>query len=122
MTKVLIIGSGAREHALAQTFLKSPQVDEVVVTPGNDGMTDDHLRRVEIPVTNLIELRDFANQEHVDLTFVGNEEPLTLGIVDVFTEASLKIFGPTKKQLNLKVLNHLRRTFFKSTIFQLRNQ
>lgn len=102
MTKVLIIGSGAREHALAQTFLKSPQVDEVIVTPGNDGMTDDHLRRVEIPVTNLIELRDFANQEHVDLTFVGNEEPLTLGIVDVFTEASLKIFGPTKKAAQLE--------------------
>ncbi|MDC2815716.1 phosphoribosylamine--glycine ligase [Leuconostoc suionicum] len=102
MTKVLIIGSGAREHALAQTFLKSPQVDEVIVAPGNDGMSDDHLRRVEIPVTNLIELRDFANQEHVDLTFVGNEEPLTLGIVDVFAEASLKIFGPTKKAAQLE--------------------
>ena len=68
-------------------------------------MTDDHLRRVEIPVTNLIELRDFANQEHVDLTFVGNEEPLTLGIVDVFTDLSVWMgIRKTIEQVNANAL------------------
>ncbi|GMA69219.1 phosphoribosylamine--glycine ligase [Leuconostoc litchii] len=102
MAKVLIVGSGAREHALAQTFLRSEQVEEVVVAPGNDGMIDEHLRRVQLPVTNLIGLRDFAIQEQIDLTFVGNEEPLTLGIVDVFRAANLSIFGPTKAAAQLE--------------------
>ena len=102
MKKVLIIGSGAREHALAQAFLRSDQVTTVIVAPGNDGMTDAGLKRVTIPATNLLGLRDLAISESVDLTFVGNEEPLTLGIVDLFEAAELPIFGPSKVSAQLE--------------------
>ncbi|MEX0380528.1 phosphoribosylamine--glycine ligase [Leuconostoc sp. MS02] len=102
MKKVLIIGSGAREHALAQTFLRSEQVTTVIVAPGNDGMTDDGLKRMTVPVTDLLGLRDLAISEAVDLTFVGNEEPLTLGIVDLFEASDLAIFGPSKVAAQLE--------------------
>lgn len=102
MKKVLIIGSGAREHALAQTFLRSEQVTTVIVAPGNDGMTDAGLKRMTVPVTDLLGLRDLAISEAVDLTFVGNEEPLTLGIVDLFEASDLAIFGPSKVAAQLE--------------------
>ena len=102
MKKVLIIGSGAREHALAQTFLRSEQVTTVIVAPGNDGMTDAGLKRMIVPVTDLLGLRDLAISEAVDLTFVGNEEPLTLGIVDLFEASDLAIFGPSKVAAQLE--------------------
>lgn len=89
MSKVLIVGSGAREHALAQTFLRSPQVDEVIVAPGNDGMLRSGIICQDIVVTELTTLRDFARDKKIDLTFVGSEEPLTLGIVDVFEAVRL---------------------------------
>ena len=102
MKKVLVIGSGAREHALAQAFLRSEQVEQVIVAPGNDGMTDDGLRRAAVAVTDLQGLRDLAVAEAVDLTFVGNEEPLTLGVVDAFRQAGLQIFGPTQAAAQLE--------------------
>ncbi|CAM3132403.1 phosphoribosylamine--glycine ligase [Leuconostoc rapi] len=102
MKKVLIIGSGAREHALAQTFLRSQQVNQVIVAPGNDGMTDAGIQRESILVTDLHALRDFALAQAIDLTFVGNEEPLTLGIVDLFEAAGLTIFGPSKAAAQLE--------------------
>ncbi|MFT9030210.1 MAG: phosphoribosylamine--glycine ligase [Leuconostoc pseudomesenteroides] len=102
MSKVLIVGSGAREHALAQTFLRSPQVDEVIVAPGNDGMAKSGITCQDIAVTELTALRDFARSQQIDLTFVGSEEPLTLGIVDVFETSGLTIFGPSKKAAQLE--------------------
>ncbi|HCH60754.1 MAG TPA: phosphoribosylamine--glycine ligase, partial [Leuconostoc lactis] len=102
MKKVLVIGAGAREHALAQAFLRSEQVEQVIVAPGNDGMTDDGLRRAAVAVTDLQGLRDLAVAEAVDLTFVGNEEPLTLGVVDAFRQAGLQIFGPTQAAAQLE--------------------
>ena len=102
MSKVLIVGSGAREHALAQTFLRSPQVDEVIVAPGNDGMAKSGITCQDIAVTELTALRDFARSQQIDLTFVGSEEPLTLGIVDVFEASGLAIFGPSKKAAQLE--------------------
>lgn len=102
MKKVLVIGSGAREHALAQAFLRSEQVEQVIVAPGNDGMTDPGLHRVAVPVTDIDGLRELAVTEAVDLTFVGNEEPLTLGVVDVFRQAGLQIFGPTQAAAQLE--------------------
>lgn len=102
MSKVLIVGSGAREHALAQTFLRSPQVDEVIVAPGNDGMLRSGIICQDIAVTELTTLRDFARDKKIDLTFVGSEEPLTLGIVDVFEASGLTIFGPSKQAAQLE--------------------
>ncbi|CAH1851633.1 phosphoribosylamine--glycine ligase [Convivina praedatoris] len=102
MKKVLIVGSGAREHALAQTFLKSSQVDQVIVAPGNDGMTDTGLKIVPIPVTDLVALRQLALDQQIDLTFVGSEDPLTLGIVDAFQQVGLAIFGPSQAAAQLE--------------------
>ena len=102
MAKVLIIGAGAREHILAKTFLKSPQVDQVFVAPGNEGMIEERIKIVPINIDDLKGMVDFAKKENIDLTFVGSEEPLVLGIVDEFKKAGLKIFGPNKTAAQLE--------------------
>ncbi|EJO06224.1 phosphoribosylamine--glycine ligase [Oenococcus oeni] len=102
MAKVLIIGAGAREHILAKTFFKSPQVDQVFVTPGNEGMIEERIKIVPINIDDLKGMVDFAKKENIDLTFVGSEEPLVLGIVDEFKKAGLKIFGPNKTAAQLE--------------------
>ncbi|OIK56790.1 phosphoribosylamine--glycine ligase [Oenococcus oeni] len=102
MAKALIIGAGAREHILAKTFLKSPQVDQVFVTPGNEGMIEERIKIVPINIDDLKGMVDFAKKENIDLTFVGSEEPLVLGIVDEFKKAGLKIFGPNKTAAQLE--------------------
>ena len=93
MKKVLIIGRGGREHALAWKFAQSPQIS-VIVAPGNPGMKD-VATTVDIDESNFDALIDFAKTNDIDLTFVGPELPLTEGIVDKFTAAGLTIFGPT---------------------------
>ena len=95
MLKVLIIGSGGREHAIAKQFNVSPSVDKVFVAPGNDGMKND-AECVQISITDFEALVLFAKENDVDLTFVGPEQPLAEGIVDYFAEHGLKAFGPTK--------------------------
>ena len=95
MSKVLIIGSGGREHALAKKFAKSPRVNEVYVAPGRDGMKDVAIP-VAIDLTDFQSLANFAKEKKIDLTFVGPEVPLTLGIVDYFEKERLRIFGPRK--------------------------
>ncbi|WP_099087554.1 phosphoribosylamine--glycine ligase [Weissella cibaria] len=102
MATVLVIGSGAREHALAQAFAKSDQVTMVYVAPGNVGMQADKIHPVGIPMTDIDALRDFATMTAIDLTFVGSEEPLIAGIVDDFQAAGLPIFGPTKAAAQLE--------------------
>jgi len=93
MNKVLIIGSGGREHALAWKFAQSPQVDEVYVAPGRAGMQA-VATPIDIAATDYDALLDFAKKEDISLTFVGPEVPLVDGIVDRFEEAGLSIFGP----------------------------
>jgi len=93
VSKVLIIGSGGREHALAKKFAQSPQVTEIYVAPGRDGMKDVAIP-VDIHATDLEALASFAKKKEVDLTFVGPEVPLTMGIVDLFQGEGLRIFGP----------------------------
>ncbi|MBK3495724.1 phosphoribosylamine--glycine ligase [Viridibacillus sp. YIM B01967] len=93
--KVLVIGSGGREHAIAKQFANAPSVENVFVAPGNDGMKND-VECVAIDAFNFAELIDFAKEQSIDLTFVGPEQPLVAGIVDAFNEAGLRIFGPTK--------------------------
>ncbi|WP_054751009.1 phosphoribosylamine--glycine ligase [Lacticaseibacillus thailandensis] len=93
MQNVLVIGSGARESALGVAFKRSPRVEHVYVAPGNEGMQLRGLEPVALDVLDFAGLVAFA-RKHVDLTFVGPEVPLVAGIVDYFTAAHLRIFGP----------------------------
>ncbi|MDS9473154.1 phosphoribosylamine--glycine ligase [Sporosarcina pasteurii] len=93
--KVLVIGGGGREHAIAKQFNVSPSVKKVFVAPGNDGMKED-AEIVNIDATDFEALVAFAKENEVDLTFVGPEQPLAEGIVDYFAEQGLQAFGPTK--------------------------
>ncbi|AOV06763.1 phosphoribosylamine--glycine ligase [Sporosarcina ureilytica] len=93
--KVLVIGGGGREHAIAKQFNVSPSVKKVFVAPGNDGMKED-AEVVAIDATDFEALVAFAKENEVDLTFVGPEQPLAEGIVDYFAEHGLQAFGPTK--------------------------
>lgn len=93
--KVLIIGSGGREHTLAWKFTQSKKVTEVFVAPGNDGMKD-VATIVPISEANHDELVHFAKEAKIDLTVVGPEAPLSAGVVDAFEAAGLVAFGPRK--------------------------
>ncbi|WDZ95079.1 phosphoribosylamine--glycine ligase [Herbaspirillum sp. WKF16] len=99
--KILVVGSGGREHALAWTIAKSPRIQTVYVAPGNGGTALDE-RLQNIAITDPAALADFVEQEHVALTVVGPEAPLAAGIVNVFRARGLKIFGPTKEAAQLE--------------------
>ena len=92
--KVLIVGKGGREHVLAWKSAQSPLVKEVFIAPGNIGMTEGAL--VDINDDDIQGLAEFAEKEKIDLTIVGPESSLALGIVDEFEKRNLKIFGPNK--------------------------
>lgn len=96
MLKILVIGSGGREHAIAWKVAQNPKVEQVFVAPGNDGMTD-VASLVPISESNHDELILFAKQEKIDLTIVGPEVPLLNGIVNDFQENGLQVFGPKKE-------------------------
>jgi phosphoribosylamine---glycine ligase len=98
--KVLVVGSGGREHALAWKLARSEHVDEILVAPGNGGMRD-VARTVEVPLT-VDALLQLAKSEAVDFTVVGPEAPLVAGIVDTFEAAGLRIFGPSAKAARLE--------------------
>lgn len=93
--KVLVVGGGGREHAIAKQFSVAPSVTKVFVAPGNDGMKND-VEIVDIKADDFEGLVSFAKENHIDLTFVGPEDPLADGIVDYFAESGLTAFGPTK--------------------------
>ena len=99
--KVLVIGSGGREHALAWKISKSPHLEKVYCAPGNAG-TMAIAENVPIKESDIQGLADFASLEKIDLTVVGPELPLTLGIVDEFEKKGLRIFGPNKKAAELE--------------------
>ena len=100
---VLIIGSGGREHALAWKTIQSDKVSKVFVAPGNAGTAlEDHIENVDIAVENLPGLVDFAQNNAIELTIVGPEVPLVLGVVDAFEAAGLKCFGPSKGAAQLE--------------------
>jgi phosphoribosylamine--glycine ligase len=98
---ILVIGSGAREHALAWALRRSPGAPRVFVAPGNAG-TDSIATNVAIAVDDLAGLVGFARRESIDLTVVGPEGPLMLGIVDRFREAGLDCYGPTRAAARLE--------------------
>ena len=95
--KVLIIGSGGREHAIAKKILSSPEVSDVFCAMGNPGMEKDGIQTVAIKEDDHAELIKFAQEQKISWTFVGPEVPLLNGIVDDFQAAGLKVFGPNKQ-------------------------
>ncbi len=102
-SKILVVGSGGREHALAWRLAQSKGVEQVLVAPGNAGTAlEPKVRNVAIPAEEISSLLQLAKDEGVALTVVGPEAPLAAGIVDAFTAAGLRIFGPTKAAAQLE--------------------
>ena len=99
--KVLVIGGGGREHAIAWKIAQSPRVDRVFVAPGNAGTAVD-AENVELAVDDLSGLLKFAKANAIELTVVGPEVPLCLGIVDVFEKEGLRVFGPSADAARLE--------------------
>jgi phosphoribosylamine--glycine ligase len=99
--RVLVIGSGGREHALAWKLAQSPRVTKLYVAPGNGGTALD-ARMVNVAITDPVALAEFALAEKIGLTVVGPEAPLSAGVVDVFRDRGLRIFGPTRAAAQLE--------------------
>jgi len=99
--KILIIGGGGREHALAWKIAQSPQVTTLFCAPGNPG-TAQGATNLDIPADDLNRLLAFALEQSIDLTVVGSEQPLVLGLADRFQERGLKVFGPSAKAAQLE--------------------
>ncbi|MEK7286836.1 MAG: phosphoribosylamine--glycine ligase [Nitrospirota bacterium] len=99
--KILVIGGGGREAALVHKISKSPRVTRIFCAPGNAGIAS-HATRVPIADDQIDSLLKFAKENQIDLTIVGPEKPLSLGIVNRFREAGLRIFGPTKEAAQLE--------------------
>jgi phosphoribosylamine--glycine ligase len=99
--KVLVIGRGGREHAIARQFSRSSAVERVYAAPGNDGMQAE-AELVAIDEMNFSGLADFVEANNIRFTFVGPEQPLAEGIVDFFNERGLRIFGPSKKAAQIE--------------------
>jgi phosphoribosylamine--glycine ligase len=108
--KILVVGSGGREHALAWKIAQSPRIQTVYVAPGNGGTALDP-RLENIAITDLHELADFVEKEHVALTVVGPEVPLAGGIVNLFRARGLKVFGPTREAAQLESSKDFAKSF-----------
>jgi len=110
--KVLVIGGGGREHALAWKLAQSPRVQRVYVAPGNGGTARD--KNLEnLPLTDVKALREWAQQEKIGLTVVGPEAPLAAGVVDEFRTHGLRIFGPTRAAAQLESSKAFSKAFMK---------
>ena len=99
--KVLVIGNGGREHAIAWKLAQSERVQQVFVAPGNGGTAADPALH-NLPITDIAALADFAQAEKIALTVVGPEAPLAAGVVDLFRARGLRIFGPTQAAAQLE--------------------
>jgi phosphoribosylamine---glycine ligase len=99
--KILIVGSGGREHALVWKLAQSPEVDRIFCAPGNAG-TQEIGENVSIPANDLPKLAWFAKENRIDLTVIGPDDPLAAGIVDLFEAEGLRVFGPNKKAAQLE--------------------
>ncbi|MFJ2987823.1 phosphoribosylamine--glycine ligase [Collimonas sp. NPDC087041] len=108
--KILVVGSGGREHALAWKIAQSPRIQTVFVAPGNGGTALDQ-RLENINITDPAALADFVEREHVALTVVGPEVPLAAGIVNIFRDRGLKIFGPTREAAQLESSKDFAKSF-----------
>src|SRR5436309_4805939 len=99
--RILVIGSGGREHALTWKLRQSAHADQIFCAPGNAG-TGEIAENVAIPVSDLAALVRFAKETRVDLTVVGPDDPLAAGIVDLFTSEKLRAFGPNKSAARIE--------------------
>ncbi|MET3634324.1 phosphoribosylamine--glycine ligase [Streptococcus porcorum] len=100
--KLLVVGSGGREHAIAKKLLESDSVEQVFVAPGNDGMALDGLDLVDIGISEHSKLIAFAKENDISWTFIGPDDALAAGIVDDFEQVGLKAFGPKKLAAELE--------------------
>ena len=107
--KVLIVGSGGREHTLVWKIAQSDKVSRIYCAPGNAG-TNGLAENIDISAEDIPALKEFAKKEKIDLTVVGPELPLTMGIVDEFEKEGLRIFGPDKRPRKSKGAKYLPRT------------
>jgi phosphoribosylamine--glycine ligase len=108
--KLLVIGSGGREHALAWKLAQSPRVQKVFVAPGNGG-TATEAGLENAPVSAIPQLIEFARRENILLTVVGPEAPLAAGLVDAFVAAGLRVFGPTRAAAQLEASKDFAKSF-----------
>ena len=99
--KILVVGSGGREHALAWKLKQSPRVDRIFCAPGNAG-TAEVGENVPIPVNDLAALARFAKENQIGLTVIGPDDPLAAGIVDLFEAEGLRVFGPSRSAARLE--------------------
>ena len=110
--KVLVIGGGGREHALAWKLIQSPRCSRVFVAPGNPGSAnEDNVENVDIAVEDIPALVEFAKTNTIGLTVVGPEVPLVMGIVDAFEAAGLRCFGPSKEAAQLEASKSFTKDF-----------
>src|SRR6201997_2734473 len=111
--KILVIGSGGREHALAWKLRQSPRAEHIFCAPGNAG-TAEIAENVAIPAGDLKTLVQFAKENRIDLTVIGPDDPLAAGIVDVFAAEKLRAFGPTKSAARIESSKILRKKLMRA--------
>src|SRR5262252_4452135 len=99
--KILVVGSGGREHALTWKLRQSPHADRIFCAPGNAG-TSEIAENVAVPASDLPALVRFAKENRVDLAVVGPDDPLAAGIIDQFAAEKLRAFGPTKSAARIE--------------------
>ena len=99
--KVLVVGSGGREHAIVQKLLENKKISKMYCASGNAGIAE-LVECVKIAPTDIENLVKFAKEKQIDLTFVGMDDPLVMGIVDAFEKENLRIFGPCKKAARIR--------------------
>ncbi len=110
--KLLIIGSGGREHALAWKVAQSPLVNQIYVAPGNAGTAiEEKTENINISSTNLPHLLKFAKDQKIDLVIIGPEAPLAAGITDLFQKEKIRCFGPTRAAAQLEASKHFSKQF-----------
>src|SRR4051812_32105095 len=112
--KILVVGGGGREHALVWQLIRGSTAATVLVAPGNEGTANEpKCRNVDVAADDIQGLLALAKAERIDFTVVGPEAPLSLGIVDTFRAAGLRIFGPTRSAARLESSKAFTKDFLK---------
>lgn len=118
--KVLIVGSGGREHAIAWKVAQSPKVDKIYCAPGNAGIAE-YAECVNITAMEFDKLVAFAKEKEIDLTVIGMDDPLVGGVVDAFEAEGLRVFGPRKNAAILEGSKAFSKDLMKNTISRRRH-